>query len=274
MNAVGDHYRAGNLDAAVDAAIQTVREKPTDRSARFSLVEMLCIAGDFERADKHLDAMLTQSDTPLVTMSLYRQLLRAEVHRHETFLQGRPPELVDDPGAAIKWSLQALLDARDGDVAVSEPPGHGVTFEVNGQPAEQLRDLDDVLAAVLELHTPTGKYFWVPWSAIESITISPAKRPIDLLWRHAKVAIDNGPDGDVYLPAIYVAPAKSETATTDDGPWEGETDDHRLGRRTDWVSCKNGWYRGVGQKIFAAGETDWGLHDIQQINIAGESVQS
>ncbi len=49
MNA-SELYEAGQLHEAVEAAISDVKGKPTDITLRYRLAELLCFAGDFDRA--------------------------------------------------------------------------------------------------------------------------------------------------------------------------------------------------------------------------------
>ncbi len=130
-----------------------------------------------------------------------------------------------------------------------------VPCEVNGKSVDQIRDLDDLLAPLLEVHTTTGKYFWIEWNQILSVEVHPPKQPLDLLWRQATMSIESGPDGDVYLPAIYLEP---------DGR---ESDDQslRLGRSTDWIEVARWIVRGRGQKTLLAGDTDLPLMQLQSI---------
>ena len=55
------------------------------------------------------------------------------------------------------------------------------------------------------------------------------------------MSVAEGPDGEVYLPAVY---AVDETMS----------DALRLGRETDWRQGDGGPVRGVGQRLFILGE--------------------
>jgi hypothetical protein len=109
------------------------------------------------------------------------------------------------------------------------------------RPFDDLRDADDLLAGSFEVLTTTGKYFWIPAERVEALEFHPPKRPRDLLWRRASMSVASGPDGEVYLPAIYAAD-------------EPMTDVLRLGRETDWRQAPDGPVRGVGQRLFIIGE--------------------
>ena len=84
------------------------------------------------------------------------------------------------------------------------------------------RDVDDLYAGFFEILTTTGKYFWIPTERVASLEFHPPRRPRDLAWRRATISVTDGPDGEVYLPAIYDC-AEPDLA-----------DDLRLGQATDW----------------------------------------
>ena len=62
MNA-REHFEAGDLSAAVDAATEEVKRHPADKSRHAFLSELLCFAGDLQRADLHLDAVVQSQPT-------------------------------------------------------------------------------------------------------------------------------------------------------------------------------------------------------------------
>ena len=50
-------YQAGKLDEAVQALIAELRDNPGDTKRRTFLFELLCFAGNFDRAEKQLDIL-------------------------------------------------------------------------------------------------------------------------------------------------------------------------------------------------------------------------
>ena len=50
-------YKAGKLTEAIQAISAEVRDHPTDVRRRTFLFELLCFAGDFGRAEKHLNVL-------------------------------------------------------------------------------------------------------------------------------------------------------------------------------------------------------------------------
>ena len=97
----------------------------------------------------------------------------------------------------------------------------------------------------------TGKYFWVPTHKVEFIEFEKTQRPRDLLWRQATVEVRGGPEGVVFIPATYPMTPSGPVATA-----------LRLGRATDWSTDAAGPVRGIGQRMFLAGEEGVGMDEI------------
>jgi len=253
-------FQAGKLTEAVDAALAEVKKHPTDTTRRGLLCELLCFAGQWERADKQLDAIGTQDPQAIVGLSLFRQLIRAEVARHQFFDEGRVPEFVSDPSPVLRSHLEASIAMREGKsseaadlLAKAEEQRAKVSGTCDGQSFDDFRDLDDIVAPLFEVFTSTGKYYWIPTEKVESVEFRPPERPHDLLWRRAHMVVTDGPDGEVYLPALYA------------GTCQSEDNQLRLGRGTDWAGEEGQPIRGIGQRVLLVGEEDKPIMELKEI---------
>ena len=90
MNA-REFLKTGDLTQAIAArAQQDVRERPLDAPNRMFVFELLCFAGQWDRATLQLDTLAELSgDSAAGDLALCRELLSAEVER-ERFLSCRP----------------------------------------------------------------------------------------------------------------------------------------------------------------------------------------
>lgn len=244
---VGALFRAGKLAAAVEAAGAAVRKAPADLSARVLLAELLLFTGNLERADVILDAAGQADPEAMMVVAEFRQLLRADIARRQLRRDGRVPEFLDGATENLRLVLAAMVAQRGGDAAEAaklaadaEAARPHVSGHAGAEAFDDFRDADDLCAGFFEVLTSTGKYFWIPTERVESIEFHPPKRARDLMWRRASMSVRNGPDGEVYLPAIY----GSEDADL--------TDPLKLGRETDWKG--EALVRGVGQRVFLVGE--------------------
>lgn len=249
-------FRAGQIQPAIEAMNGEVRSNPADPDRRAFLADLLCIAGRFERADTQLDAIAKVLPGAASTVSLVRQLIRAEQWRQQCFAEGRLPEFLAAPDERLQNHLHALVLLRDGDLAgaaeqlaAAEEQRDPLPGTCDDQPFDDFRDADDTTACFFEVLTSTGKYFWVPMERISRLELRPIERPRDLIWRRAGVEVQGGPDGEIYLPAIY-APAPEDDAA-------------RLGRSTDWTETEP--VRGIGLRTFLVGDDARTLSQLHEL---------
>lgn len=260
MSIGDDHLRQGDLDGAKAALIEAVRGDQANVRHRLALAEVLLVAGDYERADVHLNAAQNLDTSFGIAVALTRQLIRAATWRNETFTAGRPPELVTERTPGVDTALAALLADRDGTAisgesgAVDETLG-AISGTVDDKPFTGWCDADDRTAGILEILTSTGNYVWVSLTQVRSIRLNPVERLRDTIWRPAEVEIANGPNGVVYLPVVYHAAAAEQTPL------------HQLGRATDWV--EGALVRGVGLRTWLIGDEALTPADFTQLVVAG-----
>src|SRR6516164_979828 len=95
-------YRAGRLSEAIKALGAELRDNPTDVRRRTFLFELLCFAGEYERADKQLEVLAQAGPQSEMGVLLYRSALFAERQRQDLFERGESAsaqsEEDDSPG--------------------------------------------------------------------------------------------------------------------------------------------------------------------------------
>ena len=257
-----EQYQAGDLRGALASATEEVRKHPTDTARRGFLCELLCAVGELERADRQLDALGQQEPEAVLGVSMFRQLIRAEQARQQFYTEGRLPEFLGDVTPVLQLHLQASIQLRTGQVqeasallAQAETQRPHVSGSCGGRSFDDLRDLDDLTASFFEVLTSTGKYYWIPMERVESIEFRAPARPRDLLWRRAHMIVRGGPDGEVFLPAVYAGV-------------NAETDDRlRLGRATEWHGGDGAPVRGVGQRTFLVGDEAVPILELSELSI-------
>ena len=254
MNA-DDLFKAGRLQAAIDAQIADVKANPADHGKRLFLFELLSFAGEWDRAKRQIEAVSYPDPDRITTVLKYKTLLLAEEHRTRVFRDGVMPEFLLPPPLWMSHRLQAVAAARTGDwatataeLAKAEELAPPISGQLNDQPVEGLRDGDDRFGPVLEVFAQTT-YHWVPLEQIESLGMNPPKTPRDLIWIPAKISLKDGPEGDVFLPTRY----PGSTASTDDSV--------RLGRSTEWTEDEGRPVIGTGMRVFLAGDAAFSLLD-------------
>ena len=228
-------FRAGRLADALKALTAEVRDNPTDARRRTFLFELLCFAGEFERADKQLEVLGQAGPDSEVGVLLYRSALYAERQRQDLFATREYPK-----------PQQSAAPAATG------------TF--NGKAFTSFADADPRVGARLELFA-AGAYLMLPLEHVASIRLEPPKRLRDLLWTPAAVrtkpSFKGAELGEVLLPVL--APASCKHAD----------DAVRLGRVTVWEQ-RDGSDEDVpfGQKMWLVDDEEIPFLELRSLEFA------
>lgn len=222
-------YRAGELQPAIEALGQELRKQPLDTRRRTFLFELLCFAGEYDRAEKHLDILADASKEAAAGSLVYRSALHAERTRQEMFAKGEFP-------------MQSALASPGG--------------EWNGGGFGELADADPRIGANLEVFI-AGSYTWVPFGYIESVEVSAPTKLRDLMWAtailHPTAAFRLQDIGEVLLPVL--SPLS----------WRSSDDNVRLGRSTVWEEDAKWEAVPLGQKMFSSGDEEFSLLELRSL---------
>lgn len=252
-------YRAGQLNEAIAAQIEVVRDKQ-DNESRLFLFELYYFAGDLERARKQLNAI--QYDDPMQQLAVdaYKRCLDAQEKRSKLF-KGLQPSFPPNPPAHLVHRWQAIEAIRAGRldearrlVELANENSPVGKINVNGQVVETFRDGDDLLASVFEIFLQ-DRYLWVPIEQVYKLTIKsvPPQTPRDLFVAQAVVQFTPDVDLGVFLPVLYPESENHADAKV------------KLGRYTDWVQVTDGIIRGLGLKTLIVGDGDFNILEIRSV---------
>lgn len=226
-------YQAGKLKEAILALNVEVRDNPDDVRRRTFLFELLTFAGEYDRAQKHLNILADKNAESQMGTILYLSALHAEKTRKETFTKGDYPQTQP-------------VDANATPRKVT----------INGTTYTTLTDADPRIGARLEAYA-AGAYAWIPYAHIESIEIQPPKKVRDLIWIPALVR--TGPAfkmmemGEVLLPALT---------------WDASMDSDdlvRLGRVTEYYETDKGEVCPIGLKMLLADGEEFPMLEIRKL---------
>lgn len=261
MNAVREALAAGYLDEAIELAQQKLKKSPADNDLRAYLVEMLCIAGQLERADEVLTALARRHPDWIPGAANLRQLLRAQQAR----LALRAGQLADDvvatPGPALEALLAINFHLGQGELEEAQEAAFALErartscdFTTDGS-YRDIRDCDDSLNGYLEGLGTDGRFYLWQWGEIASLRLHPATSPVELVWRRAEINLADGRQGEAFVPLTYTAELN---------------DSYSLGRETDWQEHASGLVTGLGLKMFLVGDSALSLEQMVQITRQAE----
>ncbi len=259
MNDAKLQLDAGNLSAAVEAALRLVKTNPTNDAARTFLFELSCFSGDWDRAEKQLDVIGHQDAKAMIGALIYRQNFKAERDRLKLFSDGLKPEFLITEPTHVAGLLDAVNRIREGNFAESraaidrvEEERPAYSCEVNGEGFSDFRDYNDLTMCVFEVLFKDN-YVWLPFEDVSAIEFFKPKTLRDLYWIQADVELVNGVKGEMFFPALY------------SGTWKSDNDQVRLGRMTDWRDVGDEVFVGEGTKLFWMDGRDKSILDINSI---------
>jgi len=254
--------RSGRLSEARENLIAAVKSAPTDLSFRTLLFQVLVLSGEWDKAERHLNAIVQQNPDSETGVQVYKNLLHAEKERLEVVKQGRRPCVFPESPVYLDAYLaawQALetnqLDRVNELIAQVDEQIPQLVGTLNGRDFRGLIDTDQFLCRFLETFT-YERYVWMPFEAIRELIIEPPKTLFDLIWTSARITTWSGHDLNCYLPVLYPESYLHEDERV------------KMGRMTDWLSQGGGYARGAGQHVFQFGEQDIGLLEIREIVFA------
>lgn len=222
-------YKAGQLGPAIEALGLELRKQPGDAKRRTFLFELLCFAGEYDRATKQLDVLASGGKDAESGAMLYRAALHAQRTREEMFARNELP-------------------MQEAPIA---PAG-----ECDGRAFTTFADEDDRVGANLEVFI-AGSYTWIPFHYIERVDLQPPTRLRDLLWApailHTTKAFRLQDLGQVLLPVL--APLS----------WKHPDDAVRLGRESVWVEDAVNGAIPAGQKMFVADDDSLPLLQLREL---------
>src|SRR5687767_2241337 len=202
MNNAKLQLDAGNLKGAIDEAIKLVKTNPTNVPARTFLFELSCFSGDWDRAEKQLDAIGHQDGNALIGSVIFRQNFKCERDRANLFSNNSLPESAMPFPEHVKELLRAVDLVRTGDTSGAralldkveeDRPAYPVT--IDGEGYADFRDYNELTMCVFEVFVKDN-YVWLPFDHVTSIEFFEAKSLRDVFWRQANVEMVNGTSGE------------------------------------------------------------------------------
>lgn len=256
------------VDAIAEVEAQ-IRSNPDDAQPRWLLVQLLCVVGDWQRAQKLLasaaPAVAPGKAGAMAVEQQYTQLMQAEQVREAVFAGTQAPVFVDD-AQQPEWVLQlvqALACEGVGDQAAADAAREAALAQapsVAGQCDQGafawLADADSRLGPVCEF-VRHGQYFWVPLDRVVSLHMQEPARVLDFVWRPVRMVLQGGAAWQGHMPARYPGSEHGRDAV-------------RLGRETLWKEQGQTRVAGMGQKMWMSDVGEWGLSDMRDCSFAAE----
>ncbi|MAY74133.1 MAG: virulence protein SciE type [Phycisphaerae bacterium] len=250
MQAAEQLVREGKLDDALATLQDAIRKDPSNAKLRIFLFQLLCVRGDWDRAQNQLGVAKELDAGAVLMAQVCSQAIQCERLREGVFSGKRTPLVFGEPAAWVGQLVQANKLLAEGhhdhaaqlrDQAFEDAPA--ISGTVNGEPFEWIADADVRLGPMFEALIE-GKYYWVPMTAVAKLEIDEPADLRDVVWAPGTFTFTNGGTAIALLPVRYP------------GSEASDDDAIRLARKTDFAEPAENTYLGVGQRMWAtdAGE--------------------
>ena len=253
--------REGHPKAALASLTASVRAHPADARLRIFLAQLLCVLGQWERAHTQINVMADLDPATVPMREMVGHALRCERIRAAVFAGRRAPMVFGEPEGWLAQLIEALLQQGRGDrdLALSLAgsafeAAPAVSGRVDGQPFAWIADADSRLGPVLEAMV-NGRYYWIPFSRLQRLTMSGPEDLRDRVWTPAQLQFANGGEVVAMIPTRY--------------PGTEASDDEALlmASRTDWREAMPEHWQGLGQRVLVTDQAEYGLLDLRSIEI-------
>ena len=256
-----DLLKSGDLTGALAALQAQIRSNASDPKLRIFLFQLLCVMGDWKRAITQLKLCAELDALAIPMAQTYREAIICEVFREKVFAGEKDPLIFGEPLEWIAMMIEANRALAGGnaaqaadlrDKAFGQVPDAGGTL--NGAQFDWIADADMRLGPLLEIIV-NGRYFWMPFSAIGTLTVEAPEDLRDAVWTAANLKLQNGGEFVALIPTRYVATSASG--------------DHAamLARATTWADAGSETHIGTGQRLLTTGETDVAIMDLRTLEM-------
>lgn len=259
MKKIKEMLQEGRLSDAISHLEEVLKEDPLNVDYKSTLIELLCINGELERADKLLNNIVQKNPDFLIGASNLRQLIRAEQSRQDFLVGKSTPSIFSESDAHIESFMKLRLEMTQGEQSAISESALGlesarpeIKLSVNSTNTTEVRDLDDSLGGFVEIFGTDGKFYVAQLSEIEFIHFQPVTSLLEQVWRKVELSIKNGPSGEAHIPMVYGT---------------SKTDAEKLGRETDWNETAPEVMTGVGQKMWFVNDEAIPMTSIQKLEV-------
>ncbi|MGH7994763.1 MAG: type VI secretion system accessory protein TagJ [Opitutaceae bacterium] len=254
---VAEAFRAGKLAVTKELLQNKIRAAAADSQLRLSLLQLLCVMGEWDRARTQLEVFESLGDENRGWLNLLGPAFLGEALRREVFHGRTTPLILGEPSAWIAKLVQALKPgnpaAQAGLRAAAFEGAPELAAKVNGEEVPWLSDADSRLGPVCEA-IMEGKYYWIPFERIRRISIEAPTDTRHLVWLPAQATWVTGGESAILIPTRYPG---TELAADDR---------LRLARLTTWDELAPGQYAGSGQRMLTAGDKDFPILEVRTID--------
>jgi type VI secretion system protein ImpE len=256
--------RAGKPAEALVALQQEVRANPADGRLRIFLFQLLSVLGKWDKALAQLAVLRDLDAASMLLAQIFTPAIQCELIRKDVFTGTRSPLIFGEPEEWLGLLVQANQLVAEGQFAAAAEvrtrafdAAPATSGTMNDEPCSWIADADSRLGPVLEAIVD-GKYYWVPFSRIQSVRFEPPTDLRNLVWTPAQFVWANGGAGAGLIPTRYPGSESSDDPAL------------QLARKTVWQEHPGETFLGLGQRTLATDNAELPLHEVKSIDLQSQ----
>lgn len=246
-----------NITHYIETLISQLKKDPMNLNARLALIQCYCLEADWQKALSTTDNFLKIHNDSHVK-SLLKQNILCEIQRDKIFKNNNTPSPY--PNTTFHHNqtllLQAFYDSNENMIdtfnqLINECDFWATITTYDKQTHQGLWiDSDFRLSSIFEIFID-DHYYWLSINDIQSIYFWRHEVLTDILWRRAKITLQNQKEISAFIPARY--PILNDLS-----------EDMKQNKLTQWQQISElSWAN--GQKTLTSGDMDIPLLDIDMI---------
>jgi type VI secretion system protein ImpE len=251
-------FQQARLDDAFASLTTALRSRPADIDLRYTMVGLLALRGEYDRALVHLEFIAGERPELATAVAMYVSSIHGEEERRRAYDAGHvlgcdpTTEVAVKARAALRQALAARDEAAAAAAMATIAAEPAVAALVDGRAVADLRDHDDGVGTVLEVFVG-GRCLWVPFAQLRSLKFTPPRGLLDLIWAQCVVETTQGTRYTCHVPALYCGTHGRADAQV------------RCGQKTEWVDELGIAFRGFGQRVLLAGDQELELLRVREV---------
>nr|WP_236078485.1 type VI secretion system accessory protein TagJ [Paraburkholderia domus] len=249
------------LDLRLTLAEASIRSKPAAAELRWSLFQLLCVMGQWERALQQLQVFAQLSPPQARPAQAYRDLIRAERWRAKAVAGRERPGFVFEAPSWVDGLINALRLDANGEADAADTTREAALDHAPLVAArspqfllEWISDSDSRFGPVCEIVT-AGHYRWLPLSDITAWQVERPSTLLDLVWAPCTLTLADGSTLRGFMPARYPGTENAQASSS-------ERDALLLGHTTIWHETGRTRVIALGQKTWTTNAGDMSLFDL------------
>ena len=253
-----DLFASGDIPGARAELINQVRSEPGNIAVRMFLFQLFSLSGEWKKAKSQLETLAKLDPELRMLCVAYSQCIDAEIDREKAFNGETDMPVLSkvDWAEGFSGAVKRFINEEDGADQALLKMLEGLP-ECKGQADDDVKfdwimDADPRIGPAIE-SIISGRYGLIPFTDLETLTISKPQDLRDTVWAKAEFGLRLGAKVSGFIPVRY--------------PGSHNSDDNLVvrGHSTVWQD-KNGVELGLGHRtLMMSGGTEKPLLNFEKI---------